>query len=277
MIVNYDIETIREFLRHFHKITSFPISFWDNELNQLIYQPSEMPTFCRLIKSSPEGAKRCYLSDTQLCGRCRNSLSPETHKCHAGLVDTAVPIMFEDKLFGFIMFGQVKDPQYPKNSYAEIERLGEELGLPVDELHAAYEQLYRFDSAMIDSAAKILTATMYYLYTSACKFTESELVNRIDKWIDDNLAASISVTILCSEFDISKNKLYAIWKNRFGITIGDYILQKRMKRAKKLLLQGDDKINVICEKVGIPDYNYFSKVFKKFYSVSPSKFRKLGK
>lgn len=277
MIINYDIDTIREFLNHFHKITNVTISFWDNELNQLIYQPSEMPAFCRLIKSTPEGARRCYLSDTDLCSRCRDSLAPETHKCHAGLVDTAVPIMFEDKLFGFIMFGQIKDPQYPKNSSAEIERLGEELGLPVDELKAAYEQLYRFDSEMIDSAVKILTATMYYLYTSACKFTESELVNRIDKWIDDNLAAPISVAIICNEFDISKNKLYAIWKNRFGMTIGDYILKKRMKRAKKLLLQGDDKIKVICEKIGIPDYNYFSKVFKKFYSVSPSGFRKQGK
>ena len=58
------------------------------------------------------------------------------------------------------------------------------------------------------------------------------------------------------------------------MTIGDYILERRMKRAKKLLLQGDDKINVVCEKVGIPDYNYFSKVFKKFYSISPSGFRK---
>lgn len=277
MIVNYDIDTIREFLNHFHKITNFTISFWDTELNQLVYQPTEMPAFCRLIKSSPEGARRCYLSDTNLCGRCRDSLSPETHKCHAGLVDTAVPIMFEDKLFGFIMFGQVKDPQYPKSSYEEIERLGVELGLPVDELHTAYEQLYRFDGAMIESAAKILTAAMYYLYSSACKFTESELVNCIDKWIEDNLAAPISVTIICNEFDISKNKLYAIWKNRFNMTIGDYILAKRMKRAKKLLLQSDDKINVICEKIGIPDYNYFSKVFKKYYDTSPSKFRKMGK
>ncbi len=277
MIINYDIETIREFLNHFHKITNFTISFWDNELNQLIYQPTEMPTFCRLIKSSPEGAKRCYQSDTYLCGRCRESLTPETHKCHAGLVDTAVPIMFEDKLFGFIMFGQVKDPQYPKSSYEEIERLGTELNLPVDELYTAYEQLYRFDSEMISSAAKILNATMYYLYSSACKFTEGELVNRIDKWLDDNLAAPISVAIICNEFDISKNKLYAIWKNHFGMTIGDYILKKRMKRAKKLLLQGDDKINIVCEKIGIPDYNYFSKVFKKYYSMSPSKFRKQGK
>ena len=48
-----------------------------------------------------------------------------------------------------------------------------------------------------------------------------------------------------------------------------------MKRAKKLLLQGDDKIKVICEKIGIPDYNYFSKVFKKYYSLPPSRFRKM--
>lgn len=274
MIINYDIETIKEFLSHFNNITNLTISFWDNELNQLTYQPSVMPEFCRLIKSSPEGNKRCLMSDTALCGKCKDTLCSETHKCHAGLVDTAVPIIFDEKLFGFIMFGQVKDPKLPKSTYEEIKKLGEELGLPVDKLYSAYNSLYSFNADIINSASKILNATMYYLYSSACKFTESELVTRIDKWITDNLNSAISVSIICYEFGISKNKLYTLWKNRFGMTIGDYILSKRMKKAKKLLLENEYKINKICTMVGIPDYNYFSKVFKKYYGAPPNKYRK---
>lgn len=274
MVINYDIETIEEFLSHFNKITNLTISFWDTELNQLTYQPTVMPRFCSLIKSSPEGKKRCFMSDNALCSKCKESLISETHKCHAGLVDTAVPIMFDDKLFGFIMFGQVKDPKHPKSTFEEIKKLGEELSLPVYELYDAYNSLYSFDGEIIESASKILNATMYYLYSSGCKFTENELITRIDKWISDNLSSAISVSIICHEFDVSKNKLYALWKNRFEVTIGEYILTKRMKKAKKLLFDSEYKINEICTMVGIPDYNYFSKVFKKYYGTPPNKFRK---
>lgn len=274
MIVNYDISAIEEFLSYFNKITNLTISFWDNDLNQLTYQPPVMPKFCRMIKSSTVGKKRCLIDDKQLCSLCSNTLEPVTHKCHAGLVDTAMPIMFDDKLFGFIMFGQVKEPDFPKSTYEEIKKIATELDLPADELYEAYNSLKSFDMDIIKSAAKILNATMYYLYSSVCKFTEDELVTKIDEWIADNLSSQISISQICSEFDISKNKLYSLWKNKFGVTVGEYILKKRMKQAKKLLIAGDYKIKEICIKIGVPDYNYFSKIFKKYYGVTPSAYKK---
>ena len=274
MVVNYDISAIEEFLSYFTKITNLTISFWDNDLNQLTYQPSVMPKFCRMIKSSPIGKKRCLLDDKQLCSQCSSSLEPATHKCHAGLVDTAMPIMFDDKLFGFIMFGQVKEPDFPKSTYDEIKKIAKELDLPADELYEAYNSLKVFDMDIIKAASKILNATMYYLYSSVCKFTEDELVTRIDEWIVSNLSSQISISQICGEFDISKNKLYSLWNNKFGVTVGEYVLKKRMKKAKKLLIAGDYKIKEICIKVGIPDYNYFSKIFKKYYGVTPSAYKK---
>ena len=71
-----------------------------------------------------------------------------------------------------------------------------------------------------------------------------------------------------------KNRLYSLWKKRFNVPIGDYILRLRMEKAKKLLTNDDDKINQVCIKVGIPDYNYFSKVFKSYYGLSPREYRK---
>lgn len=274
MVINYDVEAIKEFLNHFHKITNLTISFWDNNMNQLIFQPSVMPEFCRMIKSSRKGNQRCLVSDEILCSKCKSTLTPETHLCHAGLVDTAIPIMFDDKLFGFVMFGQVKDAGLEKGNYEEIEKLSRELKLPVDKLYQAYKALDSFDRDKVNSAAKVLNASMYHLYTTACKFTESEMVKKIEEWIGENLTSDISISMICSEFDISKNKLYALWKNRFEVTVGDYILDKRMKKAKDLLLGDDLKIYEVCLKVGISDYNYFSKVFKKYYGVSPKDYRK---
>ena len=40
---------------------------------------------------------------------CAKAKKPVTHYCHAGLVDTAVPIRYKDSILGYIMFGQIKD------------------------------------------------------------------------------------------------------------------------------------------------------------------------
>ena len=42
-----------------------------------------------------------------------------------------------------------------------------------------------------------------------------------------------------------------------------------MEKAKELLVENNFKLSVICEKVGFEDYNYFSRVFKKYCGISP--------
>ena len=102
MIINYDIDKIKEFLYDFYKITGLTISVWDADINQLAFQPSPMADFCALIKSTPLGKKRCLMSDQKLCADCRVKHGPLTHKCHAGLVDTAIPISFNGYILGYI-------------------------------------------------------------------------------------------------------------------------------------------------------------------------------
>ena len=59
------------------------------------------------------------------------------------------------------------------------------------------------------------------------------------------------------------------------LTIFDYLFEKRMKEAEKLLRETDLHIYQIAEKVGFSDYNYFTKIFKKFVGCTPSQYRKL--
>ena len=43
--------------------------------------------------------------------------------------------------------------------------------------------------------------------------------------------------------------------------------------AVELLMATDDKTYIIAEKVGYPEQNYFSYVFKKKFGVSPTRYR----
>jgi len=57
------------------------------------------------------------------------------------------------------------------------------------------------------------------------------------------------------------------------MTVGKLITQKRIEAAKKKLIESDMPIREISEIVGIPDFNYFTKVFKRATGSTPSEYR----
>ncbi|WP_243150810.1 helix-turn-helix domain-containing protein [Clostridium caseinilyticum] len=57
-----------------------------------------------------------------------------------------------------------------------------------------------------------------------------------------------------------------------GKTTTEYINEVRLKRSIKLLKDGNMNITEISINCGFNDVNYFSRLFKKSYGVSPTKF-----
>lgn len=276
MVIKYEIAKIKAFLTDFHNMTGLTISFWDADMNQLAFAPQEMPSFCALIKNVSSGKRQCLVCDKKLIAACNEKRAPITATCHAGLIDTAMPIIHNDQILAFVMFGQIKDlslNQYETD--ALLGRLSKELRLSENVLRAAYEPLKALSPHVIQSTARILYAATLSLFPDkSIDLTENKLIAAINEYLIANIQNSLSVPVLCDEFRISKNRLYSLWKKHFNLPIGDYILRLRMEKAKELLTNDDDKINQVCIKVGIPDYNYFSKVFKSYFGISPREYRK---
>ena len=59
-------------------------------------------------------------------------------------------------------------------------------------------------------------------------------------------------------------------------TFVEYMTSKRMEHAKDMLLNTNEKSQVIAEKVGYKDPHYFSYIFKKTYGFSPKEYRAKG-
>ena len=119
-MLRYDIEELNKLLFDIHRITGYTISIWDTQLNQLTFQPHPMPTFCALIKASPEGKRRCEESDKAVLKKCIETRSMQWHICHAGLVDCALPLIHDGELISVIMFGQLIPQSNPQNDVVTI-------------------------------------------------------------------------------------------------------------------------------------------------------------
>ena len=59
--------------------------------------------------------------------------------------------------------------------------------------------------------------------------------------------------------------------------IASFIKLKRLAKAKELVLKTDMPISDISDSVGFSDYNYFLRVFKKHYGISPKKMKAMRK
>ncbi len=98
--------------------------------------------------------------------------------------------------------------------------------------------------------------------------------NAIDFIKENYMNEDISVDTLCSQLHISSAYFSTIFKKETGITFVNYLTDTRLEEAIKLLNTTDYKTHYIAKKVGYPDANYFSYVFKRKFGISPMKYRK---
>ena len=84
----------------------------------------------------------------------------------------------------------------------------------------------------------------------------------------------LSVEKMCSNLHVSQTYFSTIFKKETNTSFVNFITEVRLEEAVRLLNTTDYKTYMIAEKVGYPEANYFSYVFKKKFGISPSKYRK---
>lgn len=100
----------------------------------------------------------------------------------------------------------------------------------------------------------------------------SSIVLETLDYIHQNFADRILLRDLADKLAVSSGYLNTQFKNEVGTTFNDYLNRYRMQKAVQYLTEGGSKVYVVAEKVGIPDYKYFVKVFKKYVGHSPHDF-----
>lgn len=104
---------------------------------------------------------------------------------------------------------------------------------------------------------------------------EHELVRRVKRVVHEELAGDLTVASLAARMYVSPNYLSRLFKRITGEGCNEYIVRKRIEKARSLLATTSIRIGEIAELVGYHDINYFSLAFKKHTGQSPSKYRSM--
>lgn len=275
MTYKFDKEKLNLMLKDFYTITNVTMSVWDGDFNQLTFYPKPMAPICEKIKSDPEGKKRCLDSDITACTKARDMGGAFTFTCHAGLVDTVVPIYHNDDLIAYIMFGQIRDKEETLSSIDKVKSLCKKYGVDEKTIEKYYDGLPILNRGQIDAIANLFTMCVPYFYTSqAIRIEQNELAAEIDTYISKNITSVLSIRELCDEFQITVSMLYQISHKFFKTPIKDYIIGKRIEKAKHYLATTRLSISEISVKTGFSDYNYFIRTFRIRVGCTPLSYRK---
>jgi two-component system response regulator YesN len=120
----------------------------------------------------------------------------------------------------------------------------------------------------------ILTGTEAFFTGLDMSRTESAVVYSIKTYISENYGSiDLSIMAISDHVKLSSSYVCTLFKSETGITLNQYITEYRLGRAKELLSDPRMRIADIAEAVGYSDSNYFSKIFRKSFGLSPSEFR----
>lgn len=142
-----------------------------------------------------------------------------------------------------------------------------------------YSQLHLLRS---EEAIREQLLTIYGKAISACTGNQFTKANKIAvkarEFIENNYSdPNLSVEGVARNLYINPSYLRAVFKKEYGHSVLSYIIEKRMEKARELILTNRFKLTTVSQMVGFSDAAYFSKCFKKYYGLSPSAFENMQK
>ncbi|WP_159587350.1 helix-turn-helix transcriptional regulator [Chelativorans xinjiangense] len=102
-------------------------------------------------------------------------------------------------------------------------------------------------------------------------------VLRAQRFVEDNLARLTDVGMLARAAGLSRAHFVRLFTAEVGRPPSEYVFEKRMERAMRMLLATDAPIGAIARACGFADANYFSKAFRRARGCSPGAFRNAGR
>ncbi len=108
-------------------------------------------------------------------------------------------------------------------------------------------------------------------------YNKSYAVKKIINYLNENYENKISLDQIAHNMYLSPVYISKIFKEETGESPINYLIKIRLEKARDILLtSGGGSIKSIANSVGYEDVYHFSKLFKKYYGISPLYYKKIA-
>ena len=206
MYINYDIQKINKILSDFYNATGVNMDIRKTDFSFVNNQSFwETKCYCKEIQSTPKGKKACLKSDECLFNKSKESKKLEILTCHAGLTDISVPILFNDEIIGYIIFGQIRTD----DEFSKYRHYISSLGLDADKMEKFYYDTNAFNTIKVESLLNIAEILVkHILLENIMKPSLDENIQIALNYISSHLNENLTIQLIAKSTNISKSVLY---------------------------------------------------------------------
>ena len=118
------------------------------------------------------------------------------------------------------------------------------------------------------------------MFRAYCRLVRSHAISQYSApvqkalvFIDEDLSGDLSLQSLADALSLSPGYLSELFHRETGHTVIQHITNQRMKHALHLLKTTQLQVQHVAQLCGVPDANYFSKLFRKHHGVTPRQYR----
>jgi two-component system response regulator YesN len=125
---------------------------------------------------------------------------------------------------------------------------------------------------LIERCQKLLGDLSVCIANRKKKFVTSP-VELVVRYVEEHYAQSITLNMMAEIVYLSPSYLSSLFKSKQGQSFIDFLTEKRIEKAKIMLLYSDEKIQVISDATGFTNIRHFNRVFKTLTNRTPTEFR----
>lgn len=273
MDIYIDHEKLRVTLIDFNRLTQLRISFWDHKGRHCLSGEQSCSQFCRKIQSNPALFKQCNLCENEGIEKAKAEPMKLHHfHCHAGMHEFIFPVMYDDMILGYFMYGQVCIADMMSDSSTRY-RIYEAHDLDSIQMEGLYQDLPAVSLEYMQSAGRMLGNLAVALHLNGLiEIRRSQLSDRIKEYIEQNHHLPLKIDNLSRYFSVSTSTIsHALAKER-DTTFVRMLNNCRIKSVKQYLRHGDS-ISEATYKSGFNSENYMTRVFRQSEAITPSQYR----
>lgn len=277
-MLEFVTDDLKDVATNFYTLTGIQIVLYNSERKVIFSYPEKLCPYCKQIRSNKTLASKCLSCDNIGFDTCKNTRAPYIYHCHMNLIEAVAPICENNIIIGYMMIGQMLDTSELQNVQSILKKTADQYQLDYPSLMANLKLLPNINQEYIMATVKMLSMCISYLYLNNIIYNKTDILSfQIKEYIDRHLSDQLSIDSLCSQFYISRSKLYSLSIHFSGMGVADYIKNCRIEKAKQLLITTNKSIRTIAEEVGFHDSNYFSRTFKATLKMTPKVYRNVNK
>ncbi len=129
-------------------------------------------------------------------------------------------------------------------------------------------------SALLQMTDRLISGTAPSVVSENADSKALTLGRQLQIYVDEHALEDLNIQIVADHFAISPTYTSRVFKKATGMSLIQYLIQRRIGEAQTLLLITDLPVTEIAQKVGYDNLSHFVKMFTQNVGLSPNRYRK---